>query len=140
MKKATKYLAVALVIALALSLAGCGLRSALYAALPDDEAKEKAAELVAASDPADVTADDVARDIMLLRSVGMYTGDLLDFTVEDGRIIYREQTTPEIETLLTVEQDGGDVIVECWEGDIHDVITYKSNGDILLNGNKLKFN
>lgn len=122
-------------------LTACGARSALMAALPDKEAKNKAAELMEASPSEKVTEDDIAEDLMLFRSVGTGVDDFNSFRVEDGRIIYEKRITEELVNLLAVEQTAdGSVVVDYWEGDLHDVLTYKPNGDILLNGNKTEVN
>ncbi len=135
MKKAARYLALALVL---LVLSACGARSALMASMPDEAAKQKAAELMEASPSDEATEDDIAEDLMLFRSVGTGVDGFVSFSVEDGRIIYREELAPGLENLLAVEQDSdGSVVVDYWEGDLHDVITYKSNGDILLNGKEV---
>ena len=121
------------VLALAL-LSACGMRSAIMAAMPDEEAKKQAAELMAASPSDEVTEEDIAEDLMLLRSVGTSVKGIESFSVEDGRIVYRKQLAPEVENLLAVERESdGSVVVDYWEGDLHDILTYKPNGDGLLN-------
>ena len=75
---------------------------------------------------------------MLLRSVGTSVKGIESFSVEDGRIVYRKQLAPEVENLLAVERESdGSVVVDYWEGDLHDVLTYKPNGDVLLNGKEV---
>ena len=109
------------IFALAL-LSACGMRSAIMAASPSDE----------------VTEEDIAEDLMLLRSVGTSVKGIESFSVEDGRIVYRKQLAPEVENLLAVERESdGSVVVDYWEGDLHDVLTYKPNGDVLLNGKEV---
>lgn len=135
MRKAFVFLLAAL---LALSLSACGARSAIMAALPDEAAKEQAAELMAASPSDEVTEEDIAEDLMLFRSVGTGVEGIVSFSVEDGRIIYCKELAPGLENLLAVEQsDDGSVVVDYWEGDLHDVLTYKPNGDVLLNGKEV---
>lgn len=137
MKKMCKYLALALAL---LMLSACGARSAIMAALPDEAAKEKAAELLAASPSDEVTADEIAEDLMLFRSVNTGVDNFVSFTVEDGKVIYCEQLTPEVQNRMAIEQsEDGSVVVDYWEGDLHNVLEYKPNGDILLDGNKVEF-
>ena len=101
-------------------------------------AKEQAAELMAASPSDEVTEEDIAEDLMLFRSVGTGVEGIVSFSVEDGRIIYCKELAPGLENLLAVEQsDDGSVVVDYWEGDLHDVLTYKPNGDVLLNGKEV---
>ena len=137
MKKICKYLALALML---LMLSACGARSAIMAALPDDAAKEKAAELLEASPSDEVTADEIAEDLMLFRSVNTGVDNFVSFTVEDGKMIYCEQLTPEVQNRMAIEQsDDGSVVVDYWEDELHNVVEYKPNGDILLDGNKVEF-
>lgn len=137
MKKICKYLALALML---LMFSACGARSAIMAALPDDAAKEKAAELLEASPSDEVTADEIAEDLMLFRSVNTGVDNFVSFTVEDGKVIYCEQLTPEVQNRMAIEQsDDGSVVVDYWEDELHNVVEYKPNGDILLDGNKVEF-
>lgn len=125
-------------ILLLVFMSACGARSALMASMPDEAAKQKAAELMEASPSDEVTEDDIAEDLMLFRSVGTGVDGFVSFSVEDGRIIYREELAPGLENLLAIEQDSdGSVVVDYWEGDLHDVITYRPNGDMLLNGKEV---
>ena len=131
----TRAFIVLITVIVILSLSACGARSAIMAALPDEAAKEQAAELMAASPSDEVTEEDIAEDLMLFRSVGTGVEGIVSFSVEDGRIIYCKELAPGLENLLAVEQsDDGSVVVDYWEGDLHDVLTYKPNGDVLLNG------
>ncbi|HIS45443.1 MAG TPA: hypothetical protein IAB47_08760 [Candidatus Scatomorpha merdigallinarum] len=108
------------------------------AALPDEAAKEKAAELMAASPSDEVTEDDIAEDLMLFRSVGTSVEGFVSFSVEDGQIIYCKELAPGLENLLAVEQTSdGSVVVDYWEGDLHNELTYKPNGDVLLDGKEV---
>ena len=119
-------------------LSACGARSAIMAALPDEAAKQKAAELMAASPSDEVTEDDIAEDLMLFRSVGTSVEGFVSFSVEDGQIIYCKELAPGLENLLAVEQTSdGSVVVDYWEGDIHNELTYKPNGDVLLDGKEV---
>ena len=119
-------------------LSACGARSAIMASLPDEAAKQKAAELMTASPSDEVTEDDIAEDLMLFRSVGTSVDNFVGFSVEDGRIIYCKELAPGLENLLAIEQNSdGDVIVDYWEGELHNQVTYKSNGDVLLDGNEV---
>ena len=106
--------------------------------LQEQAAKEQAAELMAASPSDEVTEEDIAEDLMLFRSVGTGVEGIVSFSVEDGRIIYCKELAPGLENLLAVElSDDGSVVVDYWEGDLHDVLTYKPNGDVLLNGKEV---
>ena len=135
MKKSVKYIALVLVL---LMLSACGARSALMASMPDEAAKQKAAELMSASPSDEVTEDDIAEDLMLFRSVGTEVDGFVSFSVEDGRIIYCDELAPGLVNLLAIEQTGdGSVNVDYWEGDLHDVLTYKPNGDVLLDGKEV---
>ncbi|HIS71614.1 MAG TPA: hypothetical protein IAD43_01715 [Candidatus Scatomorpha pullicola] len=119
-------------------LSACGARSAIMASLPDEAAKQKAAELMTASPSDEVTEDDIAEDLMLFRSVGTSVDNFVSFSVEDGRIIYCKELAPGLENSLAIEQNSdGDVIVDYWEGELHNQVTYKSNGDVLLDGNEV---
>ena len=134
----TRAFIVLITVIVILSLSACGARSAIMAALPDEAAKEQAAELMAASPSDEVTEEDIAEDLMLFRSVGTGVEGIVSFSVEDGRIIYCKELAPGLENLLAVEQsDDGSVVVDYWEGDLHDVLTYKPNGDVLLNGEEV---
>lgn len=134
----TRAFIVLITVIVILSLSACGARSAIMAALPDEAAKEQAAELMAASPSDEVTEEDIAEDLMLFRSVGTGVEGIVSFSVEDGRIIYCKELAPGLENLLAVEQsDDGSVVVDYWEGDLHDVLTYKPNGDVLLNGKEV---
>ena len=43
-----------------------------------------------------------------------------------------------MENLLAVEQTSdGSVVVDYWEGDLHNELTYKPNGDVLLDGKEV---
>ena len=115
-------------------LSACGARSAIMAALPDEAAKQKAA----ASPSDEVTEDDIAEDLMLFRSVGTSVEGFVSFSVEDGQIIYCKELAPGLENLLAVEQTSdGSVVVDYWEGDLHNELTYKPNGDVLLDGKEV---
>ena len=78
MKKAVKYIALVLVL---LTLTACGARSALMASMPDEAAKQKAAELMSASPSDEVTEDDIAEDLMLFRSVGTDVDGFVSFSI-----------------------------------------------------------
>ena len=120
-----------------LLLSACGARSALMAALPDKAAKQQAAELMAASPSDEVTDDDIAEDLMLFRSVDIDTYEFTEFSVDNGIIVYHDPISTG-ESLLSIEQKrNGDVVIDILEGDLHDQVTYKSNGDVLLNGKKM---
>lgn len=127
----------ALVVLISLLLSACGARSALMAALPDEAAKQQAAELMAASPSDEVTDDDIAEDLMLFRSVDIDTYEFTEFSVDNGIIVYHDPISTG-ESLLSIEQKrNGDVVIDILEGDLHDQVTYKSNGDVLLNGKKM---
>lgn len=127
----------ALAVLISLLLSACGARSALMAALPDEAAKQQAAELMAASPSDKVTEDDIAEDLMLFRSVDIDTYEFTEFSVDNGIIVYHDPISTG-ESLLSIEQKrNGDVVIDIWEGDLHDQVTYKSNGDVLLNGKKM---
>ena len=133
-----KISTLALCLMLLLTLTACGARSALMASMPDEAAKQKAAELMSASPSDEVTEDDIAEDLMLFRSVGTEVDGFVSFSVEDGRIIYCDELAPGLVNLLAIEQTGdGSVNVDYWEGDLHDVLTYKPNGDVLLDGKEV---
>ena len=62
----------------------------------------------------------------------------MSFSVEDGRIIYCDELAPGLVNLLAIEQTSdGSVTVDYWEGDLHNVLTYKPNGDVLLDGKEI---
>lgn len=127
----------ALAVLMSLLLSACGARSALMAALPDEAAKQQAAELMAASPSDEVTEDDIAEDLMLFRSVDIDTYEFTEFSVDNGIIVYHDPISTG-ESLLSIEQKrNGDVVIDILEGDLHDQVTYKSNGDVLLNGKKM---
>lgn len=137
MKKRHVLAATALAVLISLLLSACGARSALMAALPDEAAKQQAAELMAASPSDEVTEDDIAEDLMLFRSVDIDTYEFTEFSVDidkwDNCL-----SRPHGESLLSIEQKrNGDVVIDILEGDLHDQVTYKSNGDVLLNGKKM---
>ena len=133
MKKAL----VSLLLSSLLLLSACGARSALMAALPDEAAKQQAAELMAASPSDEVTEDDIAENLMLFRSVDIDTYEFTEFSVDNGIIVYHDPISAG-ESLLSIEQKrNGDVVIDILEGDLHDQVTYKSNGDVLLNGKKM---
>ena len=137
MKKRHVLAVTALVVLISLLLSACGARSALMAALPDDAAKQQAAELMAASPSDEVTEDDIAEDLMLFRSVDIDTYEFTEFSVDNGIIVYHDPISTG-ESLLSIEQKrNGDVVIDILEGDLHDQVTYKSNGDVLLNGKKM---
>lgn len=137
MKKRHVLAVTALVVLISLLLSACGARSALMAALPDEAAKQQAAELMAASPSDEVTEDDIAEDLMLFRSVDIDTYEFTEFSVDNGIIVYHDPISAG-ESLLSIEQKrNGDVVIDIWEGDLHDQVTYKSNGDVLLNGKKM---
>lgn len=137
MKKRHVLAAMALAVLMSLLLSACGARSALMAALPDEAAKQQAAELMAASPSDEVTEDDIAEDLMLFRSVDIDTYEFTEFSVDNGIIVYHDPISAG-ESLLSIEQKrNGDVVIDIWEGDLHDQVTYKSNGDVLLNGKKM---
>lgn len=137
MKKCHVLAAMALAVLISLLLSACGARSALMAALPDEAAKQQAAELMAASPSDEVTEDDIAEDLMLFRSVDIDTYEFTEFSVDNGIIVYRDPISTG-ESLLSIEQKrNGDVVIDILEGDLHDQVTYKSNGDVLLNGKKM---
>ena len=107
------------------------------AALPDEAAKQQAAELMAASPSDEVTKDDIAEDLMLFRSVDIDTYEFTEFSVDNGIIVYHDPISTG-ESLLSIEQKrNGDVVIDILEGDLHDQVTYKSNVDVLLNGKKM---
>lgn len=136
MKKRHVLAVTALVVLISLLLSACGARSALMAALPDEAAKQQAAELMAASPSDEVTEDDIAEDLMLFRSVDIDTYEFTEFSVDNGIIVYHDPISTG-ESLLSIEQKrNGDVVIDILEGDLHDQVTYKSNGDVLLNGKK----
>lgn len=137
MKKRHVLAAMALAVLMSLLLSACGARSAIMAALPDEAAKQQAAELMAASPSDEVTEDDIAEDLMLFRSVDIDTYEFTEFSVDNGIIVYHDPISTG-ESLLSIEQKrSGDVVIDIWEGDLHDQVTYKSNGDVLLNGKKM---
>lgn len=137
MKKRHVLAAMALAVLISLLLSACGARSAIMAALPDEAAKQQAAELMAASPSDEVTEDDIAEDLMLFRSVDIDTYEFTEFSVDNGIIVYHDPISAG-ESLLSIEQKrNGDVVIDIWEGDLHDQVTYKSNGDVLLNGKKM---
>src|SRR5699024_1638901 len=122
---------------ISLLLSACGARSAIMAALPDEAAKQQAAELMSASPSDEVTEDDIAEVLMLFRSVDIDTYEFTEFSVDNGIIVYHDPISTG-ESLLTIEQKrNGDVVIDILEGDLHDQVTYKSNGDVLLNGKKM---
>ena len=136
MKKRHVLAVTALVVLMSLLLSACGARSALMAALPDEAAKQQAAELMAASPSDEVTKDDIAEDLMLFRSDDIDTYEFTEFSVDNGIIVYHDPISTG-ESLLSIEQKrNGDVVIDILEGDLHDQVTYKSNGDVLLNGKK----
>lgn len=136
MKKRHVLAVTALAVLMSLLLSACGARSALMAALPDEAAKQQAAELMAASPSDEVTEDDIAEDLMLFRSVDIDTYEFTEFSVDNGIIVYHDPISTG-ESLLSIEQKrNGDVVIDILEGDLHDQVTYKSNGDVLLNGKK----
>ena len=137
MKKRHVLAVTALAVLISLLLSACGARSALMAALPDEAAKQQAAELMAASPSDEVTEDDIAEDLMLFRSVDIDTYEFTEFSVDNGIIVYHDPISAG-ESLLSIEQKrNGDVVIDILEGDLHDQVTYKSNGDVLLNGKKM---
>ena len=137
MKKRHVLAVTALAVLMSLLLSACGARSALMAALPDEAAKQQAAELMAASPSNEVTEDDLAEDLMLFRSVDIDTYEFTEFSVDNGIIVYHDPISTG-ESLLSIEQKrNGDVVIDILEGDLHDQVTYKSNGDVLLNGKKM---
>lgn len=137
MKKRHVLSVTALAVLISLLLSACGARSALMAALPDEAAKQQAAELMAASPSDEVTDDDIAEDLMLFRSVDIDTYEFTEFSVDNGIIVYHDPISTG-ESLLSIEQKrNGDVVIDILEGDLHDQVTYKSNGDVLLNGKKM---
>lgn len=137
MKKRHVLAVTALAVLISLLLSACGARSALMAALPDEAAKQQAAELMAASPSDEVTEDDIAEDLMLFRSVDIDTYEFTEFSVDNGIIVYHDPISTG-ESLLSIEQKrNGDVVIDILEGDLHDQVTYKSNGDVLLNGKKM---
>lgn len=137
MKKRHVLAVTALAVLVSLLLSACGARSALMAALPDEAAKQQAAELMAASPSDEVTEDDIAEDLMLFRSVDIDTYEFTEFSVDNGIIVYHDPISTG-ESLLSIEQKrNGDVVIDILEGDLHDQVTYKSNGDVLLNGKKM---
>lgn len=136
MKKRHVLAVTALAVLVSLLLSACGARSALMAALPDEAAKQQAAELMAASPSDEVTEDDIAEDLMLFRSVDIDTYEFTEFSVDNGIIVYHDPISTG-ESLLSIEQKrNGDVVIDILEGDLHDQVTCKSNGDVLLNGKK----
>ena len=136
MKKRHVLAVTALAVLMSLLLSACGARSALMAALPDEAAKQQAAELMAASPSDEVTEDDIAEDLMLFRSVDIDTYEFTEFSVDNGIIVYHDPISTG-ESLLSIEQKrNGDVVIDILEGDLHDQVTCKSNGDVLLNGKK----
>lgn len=136
MKKRHVLAVTALAVLISLLLSACGARSAIMAALPDEAAKQQAAELMAASPSDEVTEDDIAEDLMLFRSVDIDTYEFTEFSVDNGIIVYHDPISTG-ESLLSIEQKrNGDVVIDILEGDLHDQVTYKSNGDVLLNGKK----
>lgn len=137
MKKRHVLAVTALAVLMSLLLSACGARSALMSALPDEAAKQQAAELMAASPSDEVTEDDIAEDLMLFRSVDIDTYEFTEFSVDNGIIVYHDPISAG-ESLLSIEQKrNGDVVIDILEGDLHDQVTYKSNGDVLLNGKKM---
>ena len=137
MNKAHVLSVTALAVLVSLLLSACGTRSAIMAALPDEAAKQQAAELMAASPSDEVTEDDIAEDLMLFRSVDIDTYEFTEFSVDNGIIVYHDPISTG-ESLLSIEQKrNGDVVIDILEGDLHDQVTYKSNGDVLLNGKKM---
>ena len=137
MKKRHVLAVTALAVLVSLLLSACGARSALMAALPDEAAKQQAAELMSASPSDEVTEDDIAEDLMLFRSVDIDTYEFTEFSVDNGIIVYHDPISTG-ESLLSIEQKrNGDVVIDILEGDLHDQVTYKSNGDVLLNGKKM---
>lgn len=137
MKKRHVLAVTALAVLMSLLLSACGARLAIMAALPDEAAKQQAAELMAASPSDEVTEDDIAEDLMLFRSVDIDTYEFTEFSVDNGIIVYHDPISTG-ESLLSIEQKrNGDVVIDILEGDLHDQVTYKSNGDVLLNGKKM---
>ena len=137
MKKRHVLAVTALAVLISLLLSACGARSAIMAALPDEAAKQQAAELMATSPSDEVTEDDIAEDLMLFRSVDIDTYEFTEFSVDNGIIVYHDPISAG-ESLLSIEQKrNGDVVIDILEGDLHDQVTYKSNGDVLLNGKKM---
>lgn len=137
MKKRHVLAVTALAVLISLLLSSCGARSAIMAALPDEAAKQQAAELMSASPSDEVTEDDIAEDLMLFRSVDIDTYEFTEFSVDNGIIVYHDPISTG-ESLLSIEQKrNGDVVIDILEGDLHDQVTYKSNGDVLLNGKKM---
>lgn len=116
MKKRHVLAVTALAVLISLLLSACGARSAIMAALPDEAAKQQAAELMAASPSDEVTEDDIAEDLMLFRSVDIDTYEFTEFSVDNGIIVYHDPISAG-ESLLSIEQKrNSDVVIDILEG------------------------
>lgn len=80
-------------------------------------------------------------DLENLESVG-FTEDSLGFSqvTDQGEILYSFELPNDTFDLISVsEDDYGNLTLNIYEGDIHDVLTYASDGSMYVNGSKIEF-
>lgn len=80
-------------------------------------------------------------DLENLESVG-FTEEMLAFSqvTSQGELLYSLELPNGAYDLVSVsEDDCGNLTLDIYEGDIHDVLTYKSDGSLYVNGNEIGF-
>ena len=129
MKKARIY--IALILLFALCLSGCG---------EDDERLTSEAErLLAASDIEGVAVDEIVDGLRLIERHMIHRADWFEnCVIHEGRLGFRRILLDGQDSILAIKKDGLNAVVDVWEGDIHDTITYTWYGATKVNGHELE--
>ena len=127
-----KVISILLIVALSLSMGTI--------AFADDAAyikyEEKADALISNSTFLDeAQSSEVKEELAALEQVSIPIESLFDVSLYNGEIVYHRTVYEDVVNYITVdESSNGDVIVDYYEGELHDTITYCLDGSILLNG------
>ena len=98
--------------------------------------QDKAEMLVSNSNMlSDIQVAEVESGLAAMEQVNVPIGRIFNVSSCDGKVVYHRQVTEDIINYLTVDESAnGDVVVDYYEGDLHDTVTYCADGTILLNG------
>ena len=76
----------------------------------------------------------VAEDLMLLEEAEFDPSEIISAYTENESIYYKYQTTNNVLSDISVSRVEDDIVMEIYEGDLHDTLTFCKDGTILFNG------
>ena len=128
------------IISLLLCLALCfSLGTMAFAEDGDDSLRyeDKAISLMSNSDsPDEMLVSKVESGLAVLEQVNVPIESIFNVSSYNGKAIYHRAITEDIVNYLTVSESiNGDIVVDYYEDELHDTLTYCADGGILLNGN-----